>query len=266
MPSLLERMAFKGDLLLRRAVDRARVRWYRRPFSSFGPLEALLFGRQVDFWCRSARVLSRLLAAVPAGGAILDVGSGREGLRAVVRLAGLEGRWRILPSDLSSARLRDGVAASATALPFADGRFDAAVAMDMLEHVPAPLRRRVLDELRRVARRCVVVTLPIRDAAGRFDGEGPDRRFHAWHLRTHGYPEGNTAEHLRVEYPRLEEFLSQRPSRVEPLCGNTAWTAYMRLAHRPWTWLAAGLFYWLRGRAADRMPPHHSCLLEWRRA
>lgn len=265
MPTLLDRIAYKGDLILKDWVDRARDRWYRRPFASFGPLEAVLFGRQIDFWCRAARVLDRLRAAVPSGGTILDVGSGRDGLRTIVRLAGLEGRWRIVSSDLKPGRLRGGIAASAAALPFPAGCVDAAVAMDMLEHVPAPDRARAIAELRRVARRTVVVTLPVRDGVGRFDGLEPDRRFHRWHLRTRGYAEENTAEHLSGAYPRLEELTAHGPSRLEPLCGNRAWIAYMRLSHRPLLWLGAGLFYWLRGRAADRLPPHHSCLVEWRR-
>lgn len=59
------------------------------------------------------------------------------------------------------ARSHGGVAygvASLDALPFGDGAFDVVVCTEVLEHLAAP--DRALFELRRVARRAVVVTVP----------------------------------------------------------------------------------------------------------
>jgi hypothetical protein len=263
MPTLLEKAVFRCDRFLKGAVGRARDRCYRRPFIGFGPLEAVLFARQIDFWCRASSVLRLLRDALPRGGRVLDTGSGAQGLEGIRRLAGLPDSYRIVPADLRPTGLRGGVAADAGRLPFRDRSFEVAVAMDMLEHVPASARGRVLGELRRVARRRVIVTLPLRSRCGRFDGEAADREFQAWHVRTHGYPEGNTAEHLAGCYPVLEELLDTGPDRIEALCGNEAWLRYMKLSHAPVRWLAAGLAYWLWLKPRDRVPPFHSCLLTW---
>lgn len=262
MPGLLDRVAWKCDRLLKGAQERLR-RGYRRPFRAFGAVEAVVFARQIDFWCRGARVLGLLAETLPRGGSVLDAGSGSQGLPVLASLAGAEGRYRIIPTDMNRAHLRQGAVADAARLPFRDRSVDAAVAMDMLEHVPASARPRVVAELRRVARRRVVVTLPLRSRCGRYDGESADRAFQAWHLRARGYPEGNTAEHLAGSYPELEELAALGPTRIEPLCGTAAWRRYMRLAHAPLAWVTAGLAYWLTLKPADRRPPFHSCLMVW---
>jgi glycosyltransferase involved in cell wall biosynthesis len=46
-------------------------------------------------------------------------------------------------------------------LPFADGSVDVVLAMDVLEHLPADQRARVIAECRRVAGRCVIVAGPV---------------------------------------------------------------------------------------------------------
>jgi len=64
---------------------------------------------------------------------------------------------------------KDFVVADATALPFPDQGFDAVVSLDVLEHIPAPLRAKAAAEMARVAGRAVIVGFPpdqpwVRDA------------------------------------------------------------------------------------------------------
>lgn len=101
--------------------------------------------------------LRTLLAPVPVGAQVLDVGCGTGWLgRAIAE----DGR-RISGVDLSQRMLERArrrfpvVRGDAARLPFRDGAFDAAVVSAVLDFVPDPVA--VLREARRVARRRVVV-------------------------------------------------------------------------------------------------------------
>jgi SAM-dependent methyltransferase len=101
--------------------------------------------------------LRNLLAPIPAGARVLDVGCGTGWLgRALV-----DQGWSVSGVDLSQrmlARARQRfpvVRGDATRLPFRDGAFDAAVVSAVLDFVPDPAA--VLREARRVARQRVVV-------------------------------------------------------------------------------------------------------------
>ncbi len=263
MPTLLEKIVYRADRWLKSFWERADGLFPRRSFRHFGLREALLYARQIDFWCRLSRVVPLVREALPAGGTVLDVGSGRQGLGEAARRGALPPSVRVVASDLDPARLRRGVASDAAFLPFRDRSFDAVVSMDMIEHCPAERRPAVLRELRRVARSRVIVTFPTASASGRFDGERADREFQDWHVRTLGYPEGNTAEHLAGAYPVLETVLAESPGRIEGLSGLSAWKRYMRVSHTRIGWVLAGLEFAARLRQSDARAPFHSCLVTW---
>lgn len=115
-----------------------------------------------DVWARYAAVLSGV-----TGSSLLDVGYGAGGFldaaymcRAIFgleRIAGVEPRLRKhmgLPWDRFEA--------GAEQLPFADGEWDTVSAQEMLEHLPDETMERALPELRRVAARRLIVTVPYR--------------------------------------------------------------------------------------------------------
>ena len=93
----------------------------------------------------------------------------------------------------------------ASRLPFADGSFDVVVALDLLEHLAPQVRPQALIQLRRVARRCLIVGCPTGVAALRSDERlgrfyrRIGRSVPLWleeHLRN-GFPEVATlTEHL----------------------------------------------------------------------
>jgi ubiquinone/menaquinone biosynthesis C-methylase UbiE len=109
--------------------------------------------------------LMRVHMCLAPGSKVIDIGCGTGAL--VVQLA-LMGAWVTgvdtfeeaggIDRRIIEARLRESavtaeiVEASAGALPFAEGSFDLAVSVGMLEHVPPGERRRVLPEMLRVLR------------------------------------------------------------------------------------------------------------------
>lgn len=112
-----------------------------------------------DYWWYQAR--SRLLEealgrCVPAGGRVLDVGSADGPSAAWFReRAAATAALDIDPRGLTG----DGVCGSATALPFADGSFDAVAAFDVVEHCDP--ESAALRELHRVLRPGGVLALSV---------------------------------------------------------------------------------------------------------
>lgn len=122
--------------------------------------------------------LARYAAVVPlveesAGGTLLEVGSGSEG---IARFA--SDRWQITVSDrdfsdYGAVEIPDDglrrIEGDVTKLPFGDGEFDVVVALDLLEHLPADLRPVALTELARVTQKRLVVGCPCGEPALRAD-------------------------------------------------------------------------------------------------
>jgi 2-polyprenyl-3-methyl-5-hydroxy-6-metoxy-1,4-benzoquinol methylase len=107
------------------------------------------------------------LLQVAAPSSLLDVGCG-EGVL-VHRWAQRMGEARIVGIDLEEPSIQAGWAQRrapnleyramrAENLPFADGEFDLATAIEVLEHVPDP--QHTLDEMARCARRHLLVSVP----------------------------------------------------------------------------------------------------------
>src|SRR4051794_8087363 len=83
---------------------------------------------------------------------IVEVGSGSGGVTEFLDhpVTGVDPAFD-RTADRGSERLH-AVAGSADALPFADGAFDAAICVEMLEHLPAASREPAVRELVRVVR------------------------------------------------------------------------------------------------------------------
>lgn len=105
---------------------------------------------------RAQLVISRI---PDAAGSVLDVGCGN----GVVTNQIEPGRLAV-GVDRSPAALRwvtkPRIRANITDLPFGDAAFDAVLATEVLEHLPQALYPLALDELARVARRYILVTVP----------------------------------------------------------------------------------------------------------
>jgi 2-polyprenyl-3-methyl-5-hydroxy-6-metoxy-1,4-benzoquinol methylase len=134
-------------------------------------------GNTFDKYGSTNPVVRRLMArfhsdldelwSIAAPESVLDVGCG-EGVL-THEWAGRLGERRVVGIDLDDPKLRaewerrsrpnlEFQAAEATALSFADGEFDVATAIEVLEHVPEP--EATLAEMARVARSRLLVSVP----------------------------------------------------------------------------------------------------------
>jgi SAM-dependent methyltransferase len=137
-----------------------------------------------------------------AGGeSVLEVGAGPEGL---LRLLGGERVVTAVDVAFDEAEVGAGrVVADARELPFPDASFDVVVALDMLEHVAAEDRPRVVDELARTARRRLVVGCPAGAAALEVDR----RLARMLDRRGESYAGSWLEEHLEHGFPELDELV-----------------------------------------------------------
>lgn len=151
-------------------------------------------------------------------------------------------------------------------LPFRDSTFDVVVSVDSLEHVPGGKKTDYCNELKRVARRYVIVHCPSDSVDGQFQGTICDTRFLEWYRHRFKKDEPNTLEHLKSGLPKVEELRKFFPHAATVGKQNTGvWLKYMTRAQIQYRRLTNGLFYKLHLQKQDDQPPYHACLLVWRK-
>lgn len=116
-----------------------------------------LEGIPFDHYQRYAATAALVDALALPAATVLEVGANRQRL-----LASFLPRSRLVFSDLhEQTGADDFVQADASALPFVDDRFDAVVALDVIEHMPVHLRAKAAVEMARVATRLVIIACPL---------------------------------------------------------------------------------------------------------
>lgn len=149
--------------------DRGRWAFFRRAARRY-----LGWTRWVQFdpKMRYSAVIPTLEKRLEAGARILDVGSGSMGLAFVAQRAVVSVDVRFDADTLARYQSPiEPVMASAGSLPFRDESVDAAVSMDLMEHLPPSIRPKAIRELLRVARTLVVVGFPYGPESARFDSD-----------------------------------------------------------------------------------------------
>jgi GT2 family glycosyltransferase/glycosyltransferase involved in cell wall biosynthesis len=152
---------------------------------------------EFDRFSRYELVARAVRALAPAPGPVLDVG-GAGGL-----LPGMLPEYRVVTVDLSPVGV--DVVASGTALPFRDGAFAVATALDVFEHVEAGLRTPLLEELLRATQIGCVVAGPFANT----EVSAAEQRVHDFYRQLTGLEHRWLSEHARFGLPDLPSLLHQ---------------------------------------------------------
>jgi hypothetical protein len=214
------------------------------------------------------------------GTRLLEAGSGSRGIAGL-----LSPQWDVTSVDVDFSDYGERRAAAGPAgrvvgdvrdLPFADKAFDAVVALDLIEHLPAADRQVALGELARVAARRVVVGCPCGNAAlsadrrllGLYERNGQEPPPWLVEHVDNGFPEGDDLRRGLAPYGRVRVIpnesvssherlakLEARP-RLALLSAATGRVLGLALRGRSTRRAAARVVERLRGR--DRSPSYRS--------
>lgn len=190
--------------------------WFRPPADGGRSLLNLLaWATALDQWQRYRKAAAVVAAELSPGSAILEVSPGWFGLDLFLPIEFLKA-GRIVHTDFVPRPLRSvprggRLLASAPALPFRDGSFDCVAAFDVLEHLPPEDRAAFCGELRRVARRLVLVHSPLQGGDGTYRAADYDERFLRAYRQRYHREEASIAEHVHFGHPSPEEVRSHFP-------------------------------------------------------
>lgn len=151
-------------------------------------------------WAARYYPIIRILKAhgLSGSGSLLEIGSGSIGIGRF-RKVSFVGCDISFPSE--PMRPMTPIIASAAQLPFDDNEFDVAVASDVLEHIPPHLRKTVIGECLRVARKLVIFGFPCGHVAWE-----SDRSLLATYVQSKMKPPNWLTEHMDAPFPEPELF------------------------------------------------------------
>lgn len=148
------------------------------------------------------RIQHALTLLSPGSKTILDVGVGPGALLNYLQLSGTYEHVTgidirtysklIMTDEATDYRIMD-----ATDMPFEDNTYDTVVCMEVLEHLQGDLLTKAIAQLRRVARRQLIMSVP-------FDEPKPLPSYHHQHF---------DEARLAALFPQAEQHLLQRPHR-----------------------------------------------------
>lgn len=110
-----------------------------------------------------------------------------------------------------------GVQGSSANLPFGDQSFDLVMCCEVLEHLPRGIFERTLQEVKRVARRYVLVSVPYKENLRRLltKCQACNKIFHIWgHLRS--FSEADLDHHFAPLKPIAARYVGRRPPYFSP--------------------------------------------------
>jgi len=131
---------------------------------------------------------------------VCEVGCGKEGLAGYLnkKIFGVDIDFWGRPSKLVIP-----IKGSATNLPFRDNTFDVIVSIDLLEHIPREERGRVIGELLRVSKQCVILGCPCGDKSTYYE-----KKLNHIHKKLYGTEHKWLSEHVQNGLPYIDEIES----------------------------------------------------------
>lgn len=131
--------------------------------------------------------------------AILEVGSGSLGITPYLKRP-LDG----VDTDFSGPKtpLLNKIKGSATDLPFRKNSYDVVISTDTLEHIPANLREKAIDEMLRVSRQLVIIVVPTGPLSQRQDSQ-----LHNRFQKVFKQKDKFLSEHVENGLPKNDEIL-----------------------------------------------------------
>jgi O-antigen/teichoic acid export membrane protein len=224
---------------------------------------ALLWGWGLDRTRRNLAVAARVREISNESSlTVLDVGASDLGVGHYLS----QERFRVCNVDLDWKRLATNgtrswcVAADGCRLPFSDGAFDVVVSVDCLEHVPPEKRGEYLRELKRVARKRLVLHFPALGSQD-FQSSPFEARFRAIYWLTFRR-DSNIEEHLQNGLPDVRQVADHFPGCAIFGRENAhLWLMYMLLNRIPYLGFFTGLFVLPFRRRLDSSPYHAALLV-----
>ena len=257
-----------------RALDRmeAKIFWILQrivPYEWTGPdygwKEALFYPTNIETWNNHSSVLTKLVKVLDAGetGSLLDVGSGGSGFAGLIDRCETGRGLDVTLLDVSRHRIagekvRRVILGDSRCLPVKAESYDYVVSIDC----EGILDESSILEMKRVAKRQVILHFPVDSDDGDFVGSRADLEFQKQHMRAFGHENAWTALVLQKGHPKLERLRELMPG-IEVSGTNNAdiWKRHMINSRRPVLRFFTGTWYAIALKRGNSKPPYRGCLV-----
>ena len=199
-----------------------------------------------------------VLEEIKEEGAILDVGGGSEGIA-------LFTDRDVTILDISADELKKAersghktVLADGADMPVKDNQYDYVVSVASLEHVTPEKRDKYISELKRIAKKAVILYVPFGKDAEDFDRDLLGFR------RFLGIREDWAEEHVKYGLPTLGYLRDHFPdAKIKKIQNIPLWRRLMKIQALPIINLFLPGIYYHLNRSKEGKGPFYACVVSW---